>query len=154
MILEQLMNISLFHGLNIRTITDISSFCDIRELDDGDIIISENDNESQDIYVLCNGSVEIVSNTSQITSNEIVLSSGQIDILGELSWLLNVKRTATVRCKGEVSSIHINGQQLKEYFNRNPEAGYLFMNNLSVLLAKRLMQTDDLLKQVLWNTNI
>lgn len=154
MILEQLMNVSLFEGINIRAMTDISSFCDIRELDDGDILISENDTENWDIFVLCNGSVEIVSNKSLNISNEIVLSSGEIDILGELSWLLNTKRSATVRCKGEVTIIHIDGQKLKDYFNKNTEIGYSFMKNLSKLLAKRLMQTDIMLKQVLCSTNI
>ena len=134
--------------------TDISCFCDIRELDDGDILISENDTENWDIFLLCNGSVEIVSNKSLNISNEIVLSSGEIDILGELSWLLNTKRSATVRCKGEVTIIHIDGQKLKDYFNKNTVIGYSFMKNLSKLLAKRLMQTDIMLKQVLCSTNI
>lgn len=154
MILEQLTSTPLFKGINIRAMTDITCFCDVRELDDGDILISEDDKESRDIYILCNGSVEIVSNKSQDISSEIVLSSGEVDILGELSWLLNTKRTATVRCKGEVTIIHIDGQQLKDYFDINSEIGYPFMKNLSELLAKRLMQTDDLLKQILWNTNI
>ncbi|MCW8928961.1 MAG: cyclic nucleotide-binding domain-containing protein [Gammaproteobacteria bacterium] len=154
MILEQLMKVSLFEDINISTITDITSFCDMRELDDGDFLISENDNEDQDIFILCNGSVEIVSNKSQNISNETVLSSGEIEVLGELSWLLNTKRTASVRCKGEVTIIHINGQQLKDYFTNNSVSGYTFMKNLSKLLAKRLMQTDDLLKQILWNTKI
>lgn len=154
MILEQLMSTSLFAGMDIRCLTDISSFCDVNELDDGDILISENDIANRDIYILCSGSVEIISNTSREISNEVVLSSGEVEILGELSWLLNIKRSASVRCKGEVTSIHIDGQQLKHYFDANSEMGYPFMKNLSVLLAKRLMQTDDLLKQILWNTNI
>jgi len=52
---------------------------------------------------------------------------------------------------GEVVVIQVNGDQLKDYFEKNKESGYGFMKNLSMLMARRLLNADDLLKQLLWN---
>lgn len=153
MILDKLSEATLFNHIDICALEDISYFCEILELDDGDILISENEEESRDVFILCSGHVEIVSNKNQNISSEIVLSSGELDILGELSWLLNIKRTATVRCKGEAVVIRIDGEQLVDYFDQHADSGYPFMKKLSELLAKRLLHTDDLLKQILWNIN-
>ena len=147
----ELAESSLFSDTNFDVLDDISAFSKRRECSDGDILIEENSAQNFDIFILCEGQVEITSNSSEITSSEIVISSWEKDLLGEISWLLRTQRTATVRCIGETIVIQIDGDKLMDYFESNNEKGYHFMKKIAMLLSKRLVNTDDLLKQLLWN---
>lgn len=151
MIIE-LGNVSVFKDLGDETLSKISTFSKEIELGDGEDLISEHQQDSSDLFVLCKGSVEIVSNDSAITSNEVTLSKFDKDIFGEVGWLCNGTRSATVRSVGDVEVIRINGNELKKLIFENPEVGLKFVFNIAQTLASRLSTTDSLLKQVLWNT--
>jgi len=149
--LQELSDSSLFSGTSYDALEDISKFSRRRECSDGDILIEENSDKDFDIFILCEGRVEITSNSTGITSSEIVISSQEKDLLGEISWLLRNQRTATVRCIGETIAIQIDGNHLMDYFESNNDSGYLFFKKIAILLSKRLVNSDGLLKQVLWN---
>ena len=76
------------------------------------------------------------------------------DIFGEISWLTQKKRTATIRCLGEVDAICIDGGQFMSYLDQHPQVGFSVMKNIALLLADRLNHADSLLKQILWNSHI
>jgi len=149
--LEQLLNSYLFKDIDINHLQDIEQFTAKCEFEDGDIIINENDTRDCDIYFLLSGQVEILSTSGHLANNEVVISSHEKDILGEITWILRNKRTATVRSVGDSFLLKIDGLKLEAYFENNHHAGYQFMKQISKLLARRLVSTDDLLKQVLWN---
>jgi len=152
--IDQLANSSLFGNLGHFSIVEISKICAKLELVDGDTLISENDGESFDLYILCDGNVEIVSNHTPKLSSEVALSKRDIEIFGEIGWLLKARRTATVRCIGDVDVIRINGDELMKYLETHPDVGFQVMRNISTLISKRLWQSNGLLKQILWNINI
>ncbi len=145
-------DISLFKELDGQALEDISEFSTKLNLLDGEIVISENELQPFDLYVLCNGHVEVVSNSSDITSGEVTLSQQDKEIFGEISWLVGRKRTATIRSVGEVEIIRIDGQKLTNYLRTHPETGFIIMRAIANLLAESLSQTDQLLKQILWNS--
>jgi len=149
--ISELVESSLFTDTEISVLDDILTFSKRKECEDGDVLIEENSTGSFDVFILCEGKVEVVSSSSSSASSEVVISSQEKDELGEISWLLRMRRTATVRCIGEGIVIQIDGDKLMEYFEANKEIGYQFMKKISILLAKRLLNTDDLLKQLLWN---
>ena len=151
MIIE-LGNVSVFKDLGDDILASIATFSREVELGDGEVLISEHQQDSSDLFVLCKGSVEIVSNDSKVTSNEVTLSKLDKDIFGEVGWLCNGNRSATVRSVGEVEVIRIDGNKLKEFIFANPEPGLKLIFNIAQILADRLNSTDSLLKQVLWNT--
>ena len=151
MIIE-LGKVSVFKELGDKTLESISKFSKELELGDGEELISEHVKDSSDLFVLCKGSVEIVSNDSTVTSNEVTLSKLDKDIFGEVGWLCNGARSATVRSVGEVEVIRIDGAKLKKFVFDNPEVGLKLIFNIAQTLADRLNNTDSLLKQVLWNT--
>jgi len=154
--IDDLANSSLFENLEHFTIVEISKLCIRLELVAGDVLISENDNDeaSFDLYILCSGNVEIVSNHSPVASGEVALSKRDTEIFGEIGWLLRKKRTATVRCIGDVEAIRINGDEFMQFLEQRPEVGFQVMRNIAYLITKRLSQTNSLLKQILWNINI
>jgi len=149
--IPELLESSLFSDTDVDILEDIADFCQRRECDDGDVLIEENSSDSYDIFILCEGNVEIISNFTDKTSSEVVISSQENDLFGEISWLLQNRRTASVRCVGEVTAIQIDGDQLMAYFEANEESGFHFMKRIAKLLAERMSKTDGLLKQLLWN---
>ncbi|MCP4413941.1 MAG: cyclic nucleotide-binding domain-containing protein [Gammaproteobacteria bacterium] len=149
--ITELLDSSLFSDTHIDVLDEITSFCQYKECDDGDLLIEENSSGSFDIFILCSGDVEIFSNSSESTSSEVVISSQENDLLGEISWLLRGNRTASVRCIKEATVIQIDGDQLMNYFEQHRESGYHFMKRIAILLAQRMSKTDGLLKQLLWN---
>jgi len=149
--ISELVDNSLFSDVDLDVLEDIASFSQHRECEDGDVLIEENSTGSFNLFILYEGKVEVVSSSTGSASSEVVISSLEKDLLGEISWLLRMRRTATVRCIGEAIVIQIDGDKLMQYFEDNKEVGYEFMKRIAKLLAKRLLNTDDLLKQLLWN---
>ena len=145
---------SIFRDLEFSKLEDIMSFCEKLQLGAGDVLISENDHSNNDLYVLCNGHVEIISNGSGVTSGDVPISKQDKEIFGEISWLTGGKRTATIRCVNDVEAIRIDSKQLSQYLEQNTDVGLAVTRRIALLLAYRLDQTDNLLKQVLWNSNI
>ena len=152
--LTGLETISIFTDLEFNQLEEISAFCERLELVEGDVLISENDHSSNDLYVLFNGHVEIISNGSGVTSDDVSISKQDKEIFGEISWLTGGKRTATIRCVNEVEAIRIDGKKLSHYLEQHPAAGFAVTRRIALLLAHRMDQTNNLLKQVLWNSNI
>lgn len=152
--IDKLAQVSLFEGLDHATLADISVLSHILELEDGDDLISENDSGNIDLFILIGGKVEVLTRSSALASGEVVIANKGLEVLGEISWLRQVRRTATVRCIGEVEAIRIDGEQLRQYLSNNTAAGYLVMQRIACKLADRLQQTDVLLKQILWNSHI
>jgi len=150
--LIELGNASVFRDLDEPSLIAITHFSKFINLMDGEILISEKEPKSDDIFVLCSGQVEIVSNGSNMTSGEVSLSKNDKDIFGEVGWLCNGRRTATVRAIGDVEAICIDGQHLKTFLFDHPHTGVKFLFNISKTLAERLDTTNGLLKQLLWNT--
>ena len=149
-----LETVSIFKGLELDVLDEISDLCDRLNLMDGEVLISENDTESNDLFILYEGRVEIVSNSTGVTSDEVSISKQDKEIFGEIRWISGSKRTATIRCVGSVDAVRIDGDKLFQYLESHPATGYVIMQRISMLLANRLDQTNNLLKQVLWNSNV
>jgi CRP-like cAMP-binding protein len=152
--IDNLVDVPLFRDLDMSSLEDITGFCSKQHYDDGDILISENDHDNFDIFILSKGNVEIISNCSPTTSGEVVLSNKDCEVFGEISWLTKENRTATVRCIGEVEAIRIDGDAFMRYLESHPQVGFSVLRNLAITLSKRLGTTDALLKQILWNSSV
>lgn len=152
--LEELDQITLFNGLSCAQMEDIAKFCTRCNYTDGDFLIKEGENGNADLFVLSDGNVEIVSSHTSTTSNEVVLSREDKQIFGEISWLTNSRRTAGVRCHGNVEAIRIDGQALMQYLEEHPAVGFHITRQIATLLSRRMEDSNRLLKQLLWNRGI
>lgn len=152
--INRLETAAIFEDLSREEILHISQFCTSLELYAGDNLISENDSGTLDLYILFDGQVEIITSGSGLTSDEITISKQDKELFGEISWLTGGKRSATVRCIGEVEAVQVDGKKFMDYLNKNPKVGFFIMQHIARLLSHRLDQTNNLLKQILWNSNI
>lgn len=152
--IEELEKVSLLSELSPQQLAEVSRFCTPLSLSDGEMLIRESDKIGNDLYLLCAGTVEIVSNGNAVTSAEVVISKQDKDVFGEMGWLTNAPRTASVRCHGNVQAVRVDGLALREYLNSHPEVGYIVMRHIALTLSQRMQGTDVLLKQILWNTTL
>lgn len=150
--ITELEHVQLFKEVSHHALKEISEFCTKLELDDGDTFIAENDPRSRDLFILCKGRVEIITSSSGITSSESIISQQDKELFGEISWITGRKRTASVRSHGEIEAIRIDGEKFMDYLQSHPETGFLVMRSITQLVASSLSNTDQLLKQILWNT--
>jgi len=150
---EELLEAAIFQDISYTAMKDIAQFSVAIELDEGDALISENEIE-YDLYVLSAGTLEVVSSGSDNTSGEVVISKQDYNIFGEITWLTRNRRTATLRCKNQVKAIKIDGDELLKYMENNPVVGFEIMRNTAKIVAERLENTNTLVKQILWNSNI
>lgn len=101
----------------------------------GQIIFLEGD-DSQELYVLVSGEVEVIKGKKKIRE---ITKPGSI--FGEMSSILENKRTATVKAKDHVEAIRIPKEEVDSFFERFPA---LSEERLRVL-AKRLDDTSQIL---------
>lgn len=154
MLIDQLKESSLFKPLTTSELADIAAFCELMELDDGDVLLREDDPENNDIFQLLEGSLEIVSNCSKNISNEVAISVHEKDIFGEISWLTGQKRTASVRAHGAAKVIRIDGNGLHKFIDNNPKTGCTIFKSVALVLSERVRESNILIKQILWNNQI
>ena len=152
--LANLEQAQLFKDIDTQALEEISAFCTPLMLEAGDTFIAEDDPRSRDLFILCSGRVEIITSSNGITSGESIISEQDKELFGEISWITGRKRTASVRCVGEVEAIRIDGEKFMAYLQSHPETGFLVMRAMVGLVAVSLSQTDQLLKQILWNSPI
>lgn len=146
---------TLFKDVDFKELEDIAQFCSIHTYGEGDFVLEEHQGRGHfDLFVLRRGQVEVVSNNSKSISGEVVLSREDKELFGEVSWLTKKRRTASVRCRTPVEVIRIDGEMLDDYIAAHPRAGLAIMRHIAQMLAERLSATDNLLKQILWNTGI
>ncbi|HHJ80872.1 MAG TPA: cyclic nucleotide-binding domain-containing protein, partial [Candidatus Tenderia electrophaga] len=129
--IEALEKVSLFKELSHLKLEAITPFCQLLNLMDGDMLIRESDKNVSDLYLLCAGSVEIVSSATAITSGEVVISKQDKDLFGEMGWLTNAPRTASVRCHGNVQAIRVDGQALSIFLDSHPDVGFIIMRHIA-----------------------
>jgi CRP-like cAMP-binding protein len=89
---------------------------------------------SREMYILMSGKVEILKNTKRIAIVE-----GEGSYLGELSTLLGVPRTATVKTMSQCSFIVVGGDKVNDFFDASPLLGLKLAKILADRLAKMNM---------------
>jgi CRP-like cAMP-binding protein len=93
-------------------------------------LFSEGD-RSFEMYILLSGRVEILKNSKRIA---IVEEEGSY--LGELSTLLEIPRTATVRTLSHCKFVVVNADKVMDFFASSPPLGFKLARILADRLAK------------------
>ena len=101
----------------------------------GQIIFLEGD-DSQDLYVLASGQVDVFKGDKKI--REIGTRGA---IFGELSFFLGDRRTASIRARNDVQVIRIPREKIKPFLDAFPDAGREIMRHL----ARWLSETSQIL---------
>ncbi len=151
MIIDHLVNSPIFRDLSIDEIESIAHFCDFILLEDGVLLLQEDDEDYQSLFLLVSGSLEIVSNKGSAMSDEVALSVQEKDLVGDIAWLTKQTRIASVRTRAVAEIVKINGAALDQFIEDHPKAGCTILRNICVTLCERMKSTNTLLTQLLLN---
>lgn len=142
----------MFDNLTPTQLELVASICEPVSYKKGDVLFEEND-ASDELYVISNGGVEILINPSFVGLEEgldsIVLTElrrGQV--LGEVTLVDQGLRTATARViEDNTHLLRIPRRRLMLLCDTYPELGYKLMKNLAADLALKMRNTDLIVRQ-------
>ncbi|MBN2126465.1 MAG: cyclic nucleotide-binding domain-containing protein [Deltaproteobacteria bacterium] len=101
----------------------------------GHIVFLEGD-ETQDLYILVSGELEILKGNKKIAE---ITEKGSL--FGEMSFLLGARRTATAKAMTAVKALRIPKEELTNFLNEFPTVA----KKITRLLARRLDETSQIL---------
>lgn len=130
----------LFKGLNAMEIQEVAKISNKVHFNKNDIIASETD-FTRDIFVLIDGSVEIIS------LNGVPLyriSSGEI--FGELALVPNIKRTAVALSREDSWVLVMNINHLEKLGEEYPDIYKKISKNLVTSLGTKLARANKLIE--------
>ena len=107
----------------------------ITPFEEGKAIFLEGD-DSQDLFILVSGVLHVFKGQKKIA--EI---SEEGSLFGEMSFLLDAKRTATIKAGKDVKAIRIPQDEIKAFLHEFPEVA----EKITKLLARRLDETNRVL---------
>jgi len=107
----------------------------------GEFIIVEGDTDSESLYYILSGSVDIHRNHGE--ANEVLLATLNCgDFFGELSLFLKEPRTATVTAREHATIMEVPKCNIHDFINDNPAVAYSMMETLCVRFSNTLKQQD------------
>ncbi len=107
----------------------------ITPYEDGKAIFMEGD-DSQDLFILVTGQLNVFKGNKKIAQ---ITEKGSL--FGEMSFLLDAKRTATIKAEKDVNAIQIPKEDIPDFLQDFPEVA----GEITKLLAKRLDETSRIL---------
>ena len=97
-------------------------------------------------FVIVNGTADIIRHTD---IDEVVIASlGNNEIIGEISILCEVPRTATVRASGELEVLKIKKEHFLGLMVQVPALGVEIMRELASRLQKTTSELGEALQQI------
>lgn len=155
--MEVFGNIGILSGLFHKDIEDLFALCERRVYGKGDIIMEEDEDEYS-MFFFIDGEV-VVSSTmtikasgkgggkSEMEKSLVKLSAGQVGVIGEMSILEDLPRSATVKAFTECVFYEISREKFQSFLSANPNAGSLLLLNISRILCHRVRRGNkDIIK--------
>jgi CRP/FNR family transcriptional regulator, cyclic AMP receptor protein len=135
---QVLRQVELFDGLSEDELNQVVTICTSKELHAGDILIHQGE-QGDELYIVTEGSVEVVLSDAQQQEKRVVVNLGAGQIFGEIALLDQGPRSASVRATAEptgVQSIHHN--DFNDLCAQNNHIGYVVMRNMAADLSFKL----------------
>ncbi|HPP86255.1 MAG TPA: cyclic nucleotide-binding domain-containing protein [bacterium] len=134
-----LSKVQLFDNLSLNDLEELSLEIEEKNIDKDAIIFKEND-ESDGMYIIKNGGVNIVKQNDK--GEEIVIVTlGNYDYFGEMSLIDNIKRTATVKTIIPTTLYFLSKENFNKMLKKNKNTTIKILFNLSRTLSRRLELT-------------
>jgi serine/threonine protein phosphatase PrpC/CRP-like cAMP-binding protein len=138
---DVLANMPLFARLTERELLRVMQAAQVREFEDGDVVIREGD-KGDELYIVLDGHVR-VSRGEQTLS---LLGPGEH--VGEMALIRSVPRSATVAAVGRAELISIRRADFFEILRKEHEVAVKMLWQFLGVLADRLDQTNTALHEM------
>ena len=141
-IIEMLKSITYFQSFNELDMRKLIEVGYRKKLYNSEILFEEN-SEGDAFYIILSGQVEIF--VSKINKHLTFLKDGEF--FGELSLMLGIPRTATVKAVEETILFVINRQGFEKLLKQSPQLSEIIINELSQR-KQELLQREKYLKEL------
>lgn len=143
---------TIFSGLNEEDIFLVLPFFKLTVLQPNEFITKEGISISKELYIILEGNLEVIkaikenSHTVFVQHTDKVFTIAHLksgDLLGELSFIKDVPRSATIRSLTESVVLSLNPAHLVEMRDKYPKITSIMMQNLLGYVSERLKATSD-----------
>lgn len=136
-----LKEVSLFDGLEDKTLSQIFKLGKVENFKAGDIIIKEG-GEGGNLHIMINGRAEVGKSGKEPGSKKYLADLSRGSIFGEMSVFDDAPYSATVKAKDDCSIHVIKGEDFKKFLKKNPEVAYDVFCTLIKFVSSRLRRTN------------
>jgi CRP-like cAMP-binding protein/membrane protease YdiL (CAAX protease family) len=148
---EKILGHRIFNGLTRDEIISTLPYFKIRFPKAKTILEREGVSNSKELFIIIEGHLELLrasmENTSIfINSNAqpfVVATIGAGDLLGEMSFLRDVPRSATIRVVSTATVLSLTPEMVSKMRTEMPAATAMIMQNLLLYISERLKTTTD-----------
>ena len=140
---ELLKGVDLFSALDDQQVETIAAMVIEKSFRKGDIILMEDDDSNQSLFIIAKGEVKVVL-TAEDGREAILASLKEGDFFGEMALLEALPRTADALAITDVKVVAINGSRFDEMLRKNPEVAVRIIRKYS----KRLREANTLLEKL------
>lgn len=154
---EIFKNIGILQGLPDEQIKQLFDHCRRVVVQKGDIVMEEGE-EEYSMFFFLDGEV-VISNTmtmkatgkgggfSEVEKSLVKLSAGMVSVLGEMSIIEELPRSATVKAFSECVMYEISKDDFESFTAKYPEIGSKIIFNISKILCHRVRRSNkDIIK--------
>jgi CRP/FNR family cyclic AMP-dependent transcriptional regulator len=142
---DSLKRVEILIGLTDEQLARVAKICYVKIYNDQDIIVRLNE-PSDEIYVISQGSAEVILRGGRVTAETLaapgpssIISLGQGQLFGEMSLIDMGPRSATVRCTADGSELLvIRRDDFTRLCEQDTDIGYKVMRNLAADLSFKL----------------
>jgi CRP/FNR family cyclic AMP-dependent transcriptional regulator len=141
----------IFYQFTLTQLELVANLCQEVSFDEGDIIFPEN-SSSKELYVIVQGEVDILINSSEKNKKDdaVVAKLRRGQSFGEVALVDEGLRSASARSAEKETKLLIIGRdKLVMLCETYPPLGYQLMYNLAADLAMKIRNTDQRIREQL-----
>ncbi len=132
---DTLAHVDLFSGLDKKELRHIANSCQERKFSAGTVLMQQGDTGAG-LFVLTSGKVKITQAGSPDRAEEDLGTAGAGDVLGEMSLLDDLPRSATVTAVEDTTALLLPIWDFRTSVRSNPEIAVKLLAALSHRLRK------------------
>lgn len=131
-----LKKISAFDGLLDDEYFKVLGMCTSCAVPEGEILFKQGA-DGKSMYILLSGEMNVI-----VEGVGTVHTMKAGEVVGEISLVKNIKRTASVQANTNCVLLHLYSEIFHEVIKKQPRIGYLIMRNVARILADRLVAAN------------
>ena len=135
---DTLSRVDLFANLNKKELQVLSRGCQERQFSAGATILSQGDS-GVGLYVIKSGKVRILHTSSPDRAEEEIATAGAGDVIGEMSLLDDLPRSASVVAVDDVTALVLPIWEFRTTLQSHPDIGLKLLS----VLSRRLRKAED-----------
>ena len=147
MSLEIMKRMELFDGVGEQELRSIFELCRPMVVDRGAVLF-EIDSEGTELFIMLRGRVSIAL-VAGASTHELVSFEREQHLFGELALIDGHRRSATVTAVDELDLLCLRRHDLNALLEKNDHLGFVLMTNLTRIVAGKLRNTNQLLRNLL-----